>query len=148
MNCAKRYGFLVFVAMVLTMIGCEQPGVGDPCIPEQIPADGFLPREAYVEVNSVQCRTRACMVYDFRGGDPRNTAEETGCDPAENGGTNEEYCFTREEIEEEIYCSCRCSASGDSSAPTCQCPDGFYCQDEVITIGDEGVVGGYCVRKD
>jgi hypothetical protein len=144
---ARRSGFLVVMAWFsLMFVGCEQPGVGDPCVPEQIPSGGFLAGETYVEVNSVQCRTRACIVRGFRGGDPSNVDEVTGCDPELNG-TGQDYCFTRDEIEEAIYCSCRCSASGESSAPTCACPDGFYCQDEVLTIGDEGVVGGYCIRN-
>jgi hypothetical protein len=143
MTRAKRSGFLVVMAFVTLMTGCEQPGVGDPCVPEQIPSGGFLAGETYVEVNSVQCRTRACVVRDFRGGDPTNIDGET-CD---REVSNDPYCFTRDELEEAIYCSCRCSASGDSSAPTCACPSGFYCQDEVLTIGDEGVVGGYCIRK-
>ena len=138
MNRAKRYGFLVCMAVMPLLIGCDQPGIGDPCIPEQIPADGFNANETYVEVNSVQCRTRVCLVHEFRGGDPRNVGD--ACDD------NEEYCFTEDELDEAIYCSCRCSASGSSSAPTCDCPSGFTCRDEVVTIGDEGVVGGYCVR--
>jgi hypothetical protein len=146
MICAKRSGFLFFMALVSLSFGCDQPGVGDPCIPEQVPSGGFLPGETYVEVNSVQCRTRACIVHEFRGGDPGYTVEDEGCDPSLNGTPGQEYCFTRAEIEDAIYCSCRCSASGESSAPTCACPSGFSCRDEVITIGDEGVVGGYCVR--
>jgi len=139
---APRLGLFSVFALALFITGCEEPAVGDPCMPEVIPPGGFQRNESYVEVNSVQCRTRVCLVHQFSG-DPRNIEDETCDGPTTEDGA---ACFTRGEIEEAIFCSCRCSASGDSSAPTCSCPDGFICQDEIVTVGDEGVVGGYCVR--
>jgi len=142
MTRAKRSGLFSILALALFITGCEEAAVGDPCMPEDTPGGGFLRNESYVEVNSVQCRTRVCLVHQFSG-DPRNIEGETCDGPETDAG---EACFTRAEIEEAIFCSCRCSASEDSSAPTCACPEGFICQDEIVTVGDEGVKGGYCVR--
>ena len=94
---------LLAVALGAVMLGCPStPGVGDPCDPEQVPeAPGFDPSETYLETNSVQCRTRVCMVRNFDGipqGD-----------------------------EDEIYCTCRCFAE-DANTPTCGCPNGFTCE--------------------
>ncbi len=57
-------------------VGCNAPGVGDPCTPENIPSDGFNGSEAYLETSSVQCRTRVCMVYQLQG-DPRLLSDST-----------------------------------------------------------------------
>jgi hypothetical protein len=59
-------GSLLFVAGP----GCENEGIGDPCIPEQeYNSDflGFNEKEVNTESKSFQCRTRLCLVHHFRG---------------------------------------------------------------------------------
>ena len=114
----------------LTM-GCEAPGVGDPCTPEIIPAGGFNSAEAYLETSSVQCRTRVCLVYKLSG-------YPDGACPAG------ETCASAQETDERIFCSCRCRAPAGSQSPTCECPDGYSCE-EVLDVGDEGARGSYCI---
>lgn len=104
--------------------GCTGPAVGDPCIPEQIPEGGFVDNEAYIEAGSVQCETRVCMVYQLDG-DPRDMDPEAYAD--------------------KVFCSCRCNA-GNSDFATCDCPGDYECC-EVLSIGDEGFRGSYCVPE-
>jgi len=115
-------------------LGCEAPGVGDPCEPEQVPEGGFVPSEAYLETSSVQCRTRVCMVYKLAG-DPRES-----CDPSRT------VCPTDQEVEDRVYCTCRCDAPSDSTATLCECPDGYECT-EVLELGGDGIRGSYCVKS-
>ena len=112
--------------------GCAPPAVGDPCTPEAVPMGGFVGSEAYLETSSVQCRTRVCMVYRLDG-DPRCTG--AGCaDPAE--------------VEQRVYCTCRCGVPSDVSGdPTlCECPEGYSCT-EVLDLGGDGIRGSYCVKS-
>jgi hypothetical protein len=129
----------------LFMVACQSSGVGDPCTPEQIPEGGFRPGESYLETSSVQCRTRVCMVQDFEGdpskvfygpGDSRNTCE-----------VDEEGCNYAAEVEDSVFCTCRCGAPAGSNTPTCECPSGFECA-EILQGGGIGIQGSYCVRKD
>lgn len=119
-------------------LGCEAPGVGDPCDPEQIPVGGFVPSEAYLETSSVQCRTRVCVVYQLNGFPNRDNTCVPGTDHP---------CSTQQETEDRIYCTCRCKASAGSSntATLCDCPDGYDCR-EVLELGGEGIRGSYCVN--
>jgi hypothetical protein len=121
--------------LLLVMQGCSTPAVGAPCLPEQIPDNGFDPREAYIESSSVQCETRVCMVFRLDG-DPQK-----GCTP-----TMMKKCPTEDEVERSVYCTCRCD-SGTTGFAECECPDGFSCV-EVLNKGGPGVRGGYCVRND
>ena len=57
-------------ALVATIQGCGQSGVGDPCTPEQEFNQGFLGfdvKEVSVESKSFQCQTRLCLVNHFQG---------------------------------------------------------------------------------
>lgn len=51
-----------------------------------------------------------------------------------------------------VYCSCRCAnAQGNTNdnAVYCKCPDGFTCQQQLVTpvsASDTGLTGGYCVK--
>ncbi len=126
-------------------LGCEAPGVGDPCSPEAVPEDGFNPSEAYIETSSVQCRTRVCVVYRLSG--RPNELDEQGvptCDPAA-GDMN---CADTEETRARVYCSCRCDAPGGADN-LCECPDGFTCTE---VLGNEsagpGVRGSYCIKSE
>jgi hypothetical protein len=121
--------------MLMVLQACGTPAVGAPCLPEQIPDNGFDPREAYIESSSVQCETRVCMVYKLEG-DPQE-----GC-----SATPTKKCPTPAEVERSIYCTCRCD-SGSTGFAECECPDGFSCV-EVLNKGGPGVRGGYCVRSN
>jgi hypothetical protein len=128
-----RIGFLVFLA--LTCWACEEPGVGDPCRPESVPSTGFVSSEVYLETSSVQCRSRVCMVYKLQGDTNRIDCAESGC-------------VSSQDLEERVYCSCRCSGPPEATADFCECPDGYSC-DEVLQSdrGGPGVRGGYCVKS-
>lgn len=132
---------LVTASIGLVCVGCQTSGVGDPCDPENIPEGGFNGAEAYLETSSVQCRTRVCMVYQLAG-DPRNTPEQTGCNPAADP-----TCIPDSAIEERVYCTCRCRAPEGVNSPTCGCPGGFECV-EVLELGGDGIRGSYCVNKE
>jgi hypothetical protein len=121
------------------MFGCSPSPIGDPCVPESIPVGGYSNLEVYIETSSVQCRTRACMVYRLKG-----NPSEPFCDEP---GANVDTCAVRDEVEDQIFCSCRCSvpAGGESNTPLCNCGQGFTCVDDLVTTGGDGVVGGYCV---
>jgi hypothetical protein len=121
--------------------GCTS-GVGDPCEPEVIPATkdskgvnvkGFVKGEYYIEAGSVQCQTRVCGVFNLQG------------DPSDKCiGTPENPCPSRAEVDAKVYCTCRCKAP-DSRFATCTCPSGFQCE-EILTKGEVGVRGNYCVK--
>jgi len=56
--------------IVLTGLGCQSTGVGDPCTPEQEYDKSFLgfsQNEVSVESKSFQCLTRLCLVNHFQG---------------------------------------------------------------------------------
>jgi hypothetical protein len=111
----------IAVGMMIALCGaCAGEPVGEPCAPEQVPEDGFDLRETYVEVGSLQCETRTCLVYGLDGD------------------------LDQPDAHERVYCSCRC-AGGDPSSQ-CQCPTGFRCE-QVLAQGGPGVEGGYCVRN-
>lgn len=52
-------------------MGCSVSGVGDPCIPESEfdnkNFNQFDVNNLVIDVNSVQCETRVCLVHYFRG---------------------------------------------------------------------------------
>jgi hypothetical protein len=88
------------------------------------------------------------MVRDFEGdpsrifygpGDSRNT-----CDPTDPDDSAD--CNRAEDVEQGVFCTCRCDAPAGSNTPTCECPSGFVCQ-EVLQSGGVGIQGGYCVRE-
>ena len=128
-----------FAAVALLGAACSGTGVGDACVPEQVPAGGFLATETYLETSSVQCATRVCLVRELDG-DPNNLQEE-------DCPLGEETCVTEDEVSSSVYCSCRCGAPAGSSLPTCECPGGFTCE-EVLETGGDGLRGSYCVRQD
>jgi hypothetical protein len=146
---------LIAVAAFVSAVsaGCTGSPIGDPCVPENIPADdtdgdmipdGFDSREIYIETSSVQCRTRTCMVYQLEG----NPEKISSSDPAINScPAGDPTCVTQEQLNNQVFCSCRCSvpAGGQANTPLCACGSGFTCVDELVTTGGAGVVGGYCV---
>ena len=144
---AKSTMWAVLPLALLVLGGCRSTGVGDPCVPESVPADGFQPGEAYLETSSVQCRTRVCMVYQFGAASPLDPSlSQEEC--LERGLADCSALPTEEQIDQRVYCPCRCSADPDSNTPTCECGDGFTCQDDLLTLGGDGIRGGYCVRDE
>ena len=65
------------------------------------------------------------------------------CDAAGNPAG----CITQDTLNNQVFCSCRCSvgADGQANTPLCACGDGFTCLDDVVTTGGVGVTGGYCI---
>lgn len=143
---------------LLALSGCQTSGVGDPCVPQAIPAGGFDAKDIVIETTSVMCRTRVCLVYGFAG-DPTHeyiSPTENTCDldglkpdmvtPALTPFDDDLLCKTRTEIREHVYCSCRCdTTAANSTVPLCDCPGGFVCTD-LQEGGGPGVEGSYCVR--
>jgi hypothetical protein len=130
----QRLFLLLPVLLLIAVAGCEAPGVGDPCEPEDIPEGGFKDTEVYLETRSLQCRTRVCMVNHLRG-DPTVTdpRDETYVSPAT--------------LDERVYCTCKCDAEDQDTIRCDSCPDGFECC-PAFTIGPPGLRGSYCVRKN
>jgi len=140
-------GFVAISLLWLAGSGCASSAVGDPCVPEAVPKDGFLPSETYLETSSVQCATRVCLVRGLDG-DPNNLQEdEPSCpkDPVPLESPGDSTCVSESDIERSVYCSCRCGAPAESGLPTCDCPGGFICE-EVLETGGDGLRGSYCVR--
>lgn len=111
-------------------------GVGDPCVPDVVPAGGFAAGVTYLATGLAECETGVCLVRGLMG-DPNNLQEDS-C-PLGNA-----TCVSTSEVERSIYCSCRCDAGG--AVPTCDCPSGFMCED-ISETGDARRLG-YCVRED
>lgn len=134
------------IALAMLAGACAEAGVGDACVPEKVPPGGFLSSETYLESSSLQCATRVCLVRGLDG-DPSNVQED-GCpldDPDAN--PNDSTCVPQSEVDENVYCSCRCGAPEGSGFSTCSCPSGFKCE-EVLETGGDGVRGSYCVREE
>lgn len=127
------------IAIALLGAACSESGVGDACVPEQVPAGGFLQSETYLETSSVQCATRVCLVRGLDG-DPNNLIED-------DCPLGVDTCTDEAAVEETVYCSCRCAAPAGSGVPTCGCPGGFKCE-EVLETGGDGIRGSYCVREE
>ncbi len=131
-----RNALCAAAALVMaSTLGCEAPGVGDPCNPESIPEGGFVRTEAYLETSSVQCRTRVCMVYKLPG---------YPADSCPAGAV----CASPEETEDRIYCTCRCKAPAGSTASTCECPENYDCVEVLDSeFAGDGIRGSYCVKS-
>jgi len=142
-------GYVAISLLWMAGSGCSSSGVGDPCVPERVPAGGFLESETYLETSSVQCATRVCLVRGL-GGDPNNLQEDVPPCPGDKVGEDGELlepstCVSESQVEQSVYCSCRCAAPAGSGVPTCGCPGGFLCE-EVLETGGDGLRGSYCVR--
>ncbi len=55
-------GFVAISLLCLAGLGCSTSAVGDPCVPEKVTGGSFLASETYLELSSVQCATRVCLV--------------------------------------------------------------------------------------
>jgi Cys-rich repeat protein len=137
----KKLALVSACVLSVLSVGCQARGVGDPCIPETIPQEGFA-NEVFVETSSVQCRTRTCLNYRLPGDPRRVVGDLTSCPPGAMG------CVDPVARDEQIFCSCRCSAgTGDSSLPLCTCQTGFHCVN-LVTQGGDAVRGGYCIPTE
>jgi len=140
-NDMQRVIHLVALASLLALptlaSGCASSSVGDPCDPENVPSGGFNASEAYLETSSVQCRTRVCMVYHLAG-----DTSDPNCDPL-----TDPSCPSPVDVEQRVYCTCRCDAPAGSNTPTCGCPGGYTCA-PVLQLGGDGIRGSYCVKTD
>jgi len=139
---------LITAVVLAGLVGCGEPPVGDPCLPEKVPPDGFNKAESYIESSSVQCETRVCMVYKLRGNPNPDTCipvTEGSCtDPEMANICKQKQCADRELVKDHVYCTCRCKA--EAGFAECECPDGFSCE-ELLEGGGPGVKGSYCVRS-
>ena len=143
----KRVG-LIIVAVVA--IGCGTEGVGDPCTPETIPSKsvggqvekGFEKTESYIESNSVQCRSRLCIVHRLDNGRDA-PADPTKICGAPNVPATDMNCVRPDQLDRSVHCTCKCG--GPKTSEQCQCPSGFTCR-EILTLGGDGIRGSYCVK--
>ena len=120
--------------VLAALVGCEAPGVGDPCEPEEVPDNGFQLTEVYLETRSLQCRTRVCMVNHLEG------------DPSVSDPQDPLY-VSPADLERRVYCTCKCDGQDKDTIRCESCPDGFECC-PAFTIGPPGLRGSYCVRND
>lgn len=156
--------WIAISVLALGASACAVEGVGDPCVPENIPCKdpvantecGYGPTESYVESSSAQCRTRVCVVNQLMGGplnvglDPRDMCgrdEGKTYPPIEQGmfPYDSKGCVTQAQLDESVFCSCRCRDGDGKKVEGCECTDGFQC-DEILTLGGDGIRGSYCVR--
>lgn len=93
-------------------------------MPENVPEGGFRAGDHHLETSSVQCPERVCAVYGLEG-DPSD-----GCT---------ENCASPPEVEERVFCTCRCDSVFDDD-DFCDCPSDFTC----APVGEQG--DSYCVR--
>jgi hypothetical protein len=140
-------------------VGCNEGGVGDPCIPEdeyQVDFAGYSEKEVNVESRSFQCETRVCLVNKFRGRVSCKYGGEMGqCETPD--GQDKIGVAVAAQLEERrpidaVYCSCRCAGIGgakNDGAPYCDCPEGFRCEDLIkdFKLGNKQLAGGYCVKE-
>ncbi len=137
----------------VAMLGCGELGVGDPCAPQRPggrPCDPrsmnaadregcFRGTEVYIETQSLQCRSRICLVYRY--------------DEVSDTMNVDGNVASRGERPRRVYCTCRCGVPASLRASTdesvlCKCPEGFTCQTDVA--GEQyppGVRGSYCIRQ-
>lgn len=141
----KRLASLVGVVAIglLGATGCATEVVGDPCAPGRPmnqpcspgrdggSAGCFLGTEIYIETQSLECRSRICLVYRY----PEET-DRTGAERPKH-----------------VYCTCRCGVPPSLAATTessvlCTCPESFSCVSIAGEQYNEGVRGSYCVRTN
>lgn len=67
---------LLISILILTISACTPRGVGEPCEPEVQPDGGFKEGEVALEIPSLQCRTRICIVA---GKDPLTNKPAAFC---------------------------------------------------------------------
>ncbi len=114
---------------------CAPSGVGAPCVPEAIGAEGFNEREVTIETGSVQCRTRICMVFHLEG-DPRRIVGTASCPSGASRCVVDDPSGTSIGLPnslDRVFCTARCVEGGS------ECGEGFRC------VADGQLGGGVCV---
>lgn len=122
---------------VISVQGCKQTGVGDPCIPEleyDSTFNAFTLGDVYLESKSFQCQTRLCLVNHFRGrltcpygqtstglpapgtgkpcalpGSACDGMGGAGCVVGKNGSAEVPSQCANHRSDIAVYCSCRCA---------------------------------------
>ena len=136
--------YLLMGLAAMTAMGCSDDDVGSPCAPSRPQGqrcdvnsgDGgtagcFQGSEVYIETQSLQCRSRICLVYRF----------------------SEATAVRATEAANRVYCTCRCGVPPSLAATTessvlCTCPESFSCVSIAGEQYNEGVRGSYCVRTN
>jgi hypothetical protein len=160
----------IAVSAPVWISGCDEGGVGDPCLPEdEFYSDfsGYSRSEVNFESGSLQCRTRTCLVNHFQGrvscpfgqddaaldlpaNDPRRCRlpGTSGEDPSDAVSVPVDPWKVDRTPDAAVYCSCRC-AGPDKSARYCECPSGFVCEELVKEFGVQRreLAGSYCVKQ-
>lgn len=116
----------------------------------QLPTVDGASGGAFGVVDSFKQTAGPCLIP---GGTDPSTDQITGnpaVDPADQAQVHPQ-CVDREAVNT-VYCSCRCAnADGktDDGANYCTCPDGFQCSQLVapVGLGDVGLTGAYCIKK-
>lgn len=144
------------VLVGLASWGCQDTGVGDPCVPEdeyRQAFGGYSKDEVNVESRSFQCETRVCLVNKFQGRVSCAYGQENaneGCLTPDNLPIEVPVPaqLTDRRPNESVYCSCRCDGP-QSNAPYCECPEGFGCKPLIdeIGLGNKQLAGSYCVKN-
>lgn len=141
--------YLLMGLAAMAVMGCSDDDVGAPCAPSRpggqrcdvAAGDGgtagcFQGSEVYIETQSLQCRSRICLVYRFSEATSSSTA----------AGNRDALA--------RVYCTCRCGVPDSLRATTdpnvlCRCPTGFTCVTNLAGEQySEGVRGSYCVRSN
>lgn len=117
--------------------------VGDPCLTYVVPEAGFDDSVAYVEGNQADCGGGVCLVYHLDGDPREDCLERAGC-VGSNCPEGALRCAAADEVEERVYCTCRCDAP--EGFAECECPEGFACVD-VLDNAPPEIAGSYCVRN-
>lgn len=121
------------------------PKIGSPCLPtascspegstcaQDTPVGRFVfsENEIYVEKYGPSCPD-VCMVDRVEGD---ISPECVG-----------ENCASLEDVENGIYCSCRCDLPENETGEPCTCPEGMSCSSEMFEAASGGLRGGYCIK--
>lgn len=142
MVAVRRLFATLGLGVLAGVMGCGDPGVGDPCAPTRpggMPCNPnmtgmtggcFQGTEIYLETQSLQCRSRICLVYRYA----------------------EANDMTGRERPRRVYCTCRCGVPASLAGSTdqsvlCTCPEGFTCKTDLAGPQyNPGVQGSYCIR--
>lgn len=105
--------------------------IGTVCEPHVAPDAGYRLDRSYVDQRSAQCSSGVCLV---------DAAQALPLSPC----LDSSECSA--DVDDLVYCSCRCDPKGDQSRARCACPGGFECRDILAPSAPSELAGGYCVR--